>query len=105
MTIIKSLHKQLSMNTDNRYNVVSVFIANNLFQGEISDHACAKSSCEKTKRITSVSIEKLKPTVDINFSLPGRAQTRETKTLSISVIADMNFIISLDFPYVILNNY
>lgn len=62
----------------------------------------------KTRRIiiiTSVLIEKLKPTVDINFSLPGRAQTRETKTLSISVIADMNFIISLDFPYVILNNY
>lgn len=62
----------------------------------------------KTKRIiiiTSVLIEKLKPMVDINFSLPGRAQTRETKTLSISVIADMNFIISLDFPYVILNNY
>lgn len=62
----------------------------------------------KTKPITIITlvlIEKLKPTVDINFSLPGRAQTRETKTLSISVIADMNFIISLDFPYVILNNY
>lgn len=34
------------MNTDNRYNVVSVFIANILFQGEISDHTYVKSSCE-----------------------------------------------------------